>query len=83
MPQTQLDKALTAVAATLSTLAETDGAPETMIYIGVCNMDYGFWETVRTLLVDSGMVNISANYVTLTEQGKATAAKINRLLPKH
>ena len=67
---------LTRIAAIVSTLNETDGSPESMLYI-FCEMDMHAYETIRDVLVRAGYVTIKGNYVTLTTLGKETAVKLD------
>ena len=69
------------IAAIVTTLNETDGAPESMLYIFL-DMNMDEWQTMRHLLVSNGLITIKGNYVTLTEQGKETARKLNKAIKK-
>jgi hypothetical protein len=61
----------------LTTLDETNGAPESTLYI-FFDMNFDLWVQVRESLVGSNLISVSrSNYVTLTESGKVTAAKLN------
>ena len=66
------------VAAALTTLNETDGAPESMLYIGLCD-SIQEWEILRQLLIKCDLVTIQNHYVTLTKHGKETVATFNSL----
>lgn len=66
---------LTLVAAILTTLAETDGSPESTLYI-FCDMDLNKWDTLRGIMVNAGWITVVNHYVTLTEDGRQTAQKI-------
>lgn len=68
------------VAAAVTTLATTDGCPETTLYIALCEMDMHEWEALRHVLVNAGYVTIRNHYVTLTPSGAVIAAKINLAL---
>lgn len=70
---------LTYFAATITTLAEVDGTPESTLYL-MLGMDMDKWQTLRGLLLASGMVKISGNYVTITESGRIKAAEINNVI---
>ena len=70
---------LTRAAAIVTTLAETDGSPESMLYI-LCDMNMDDWQTIRHILVAGGLVSIKGNYARLTENGKLTAAKLNEVI---
>jgi predicted transcriptional regulator len=72
----------TYLCAILSTLAETNGSPESMLYIGI-GMDMNRWEIIRRIMLAGALVEISqAHYVTLTEKGKELAAKIDAALAR-
>lgn len=68
--------ALTRIAAVVTTLAETSGSPESALYI-FCNMDIRAYETLRDILLKSGLVSIKGNFVTLTAEGQETAKRLN------
>jgi helix-turn-helix protein len=72
---------LTLVATIITTLAETNGAPESTLYMFV-GMDMDKWQVIRNILIDCKFVTISGHYVKLTEQGRATADKLNASLSK-
>lgn len=69
------------VAAILTALEDTgnQGTPESMLYI-FCDMDIHYWNTLKALLVSGKLINISANYVTLTDKGRKTAQDINAMV---
>ena len=69
------DMMLMRIAAILTALAETNGTPESMLYI-FCEMDMQAYETIRDILVRAKYVTIKGNYVTLTNNGKEMAQKI-------
>jgi predicted transcriptional regulator len=73
------DKYMLIVAAIVSTLAEAEGSPESNLYL-LCGMDMEKWQLIRQLLLHAHLINIRANYVTLTAQGMAFGAKINAAL---
>ncbi len=70
---------LTRIAAIVTTLEETDGTPESMLYI-FCDMNMGDYEVIRNVLVKAGYVTIKGNYVTLTETGREIACKLNKVI---
>jgi hypothetical protein len=70
------------IAAMIATLAETDGAPESSLYIFL-DMDMALWTNVRLLLVSSQLITISSHYVKLTEKGTKLANEINAKLPSN
>lgn len=70
---------LTRVAATITTLAETNGSPESMLYLAF-GADIHEWQVLRDILLKAGYVKISGNYVTLTTLGKVTADRLNKAL---
>jgi predicted transcriptional regulator len=73
------NEVLVRVASIVSTLAQTGGSPESMLYI-FCNMDMQEWETIRMVLTTADLVKIQGHYVTLTENGKKTAEELNKRL---
>ena len=75
------DVLLARIAAIVTTLEETNGSPESMLYI-FCEMNIQDYELIRDVLVKAGYVTIKGNYVTLTEAGKETAAKLNAVINK-
>ena len=72
---------LTRIAAIVTTLDETNGSPESMLYI-FCEMNMNDYEMIRDILVKAGYVTIKGNYVTLTLEGKETAIKLNAAISK-
>jgi hypothetical protein len=72
---------LTKVAAIVTTLQDTGGSPESMLYL-FCDTDLAKWEMLRDILVKADLVKISGHYVTLTENGKITATKLNTIINK-
>lgn len=70
---------LTRVAATLSTLVETNGCPESMIYLAFGG-DIHEWEYLRDIMLQAGFITIKGHYVTLTEDGKIKALQINAMI---
>lgn len=67
---------LAKIAAVIATLAETNGAPESSLYI-FFGMDMDLWQRVRNVLIEGKLITIKGHYVTLTESGYETARKIN------
>lgn len=72
---------LTKIAAILTTLLETGGSPESMLYI-FCDMDMDKWTKMRYILTTAEFVTIKGNYVTLTAVGREKAELINKALVK-
>lgn len=70
---------LARIAAIVATLDETNGSPESMLYIFL-DMNMDLWIKVRAILLDSKLIEIKSNYVTLTASGKETAQKLNRAI---
>ena len=66
----------TDIVAVLTTLAEVDGAPETMIYLAV-GSEMERWNKLKYALVSSGLVVVNHNFVTITAKGKVLADKLN------
>lgn len=75
------DVVFTRVAAIVSTLADVNGSPESMLYI-LCDMNMDDWQIIRDILLRCDLVSIKGHYVTLTENGKAVAVKINSVISK-
>jgi len=73
---------LTRIAATITTLAETNGSPESTIYLAF-GSNIHEWEILRDVLVKAGLVKISGNYVTLTAEGKVKAVQLEALIKKN
>jgi len=69
------------IAAIIATLDETNGSPESMLYI-FFDMNMDVWTKVKTILIDADMITIKGNYVTLTAKGKETAKLLNEKLSK-
>lgn len=70
------------VAATVSTLAETNsGAPESTLYL-LCGTDMRKWQLLRQVLVSADLVTIRANFVTLTDKGRELGARLNTAIQK-
>lgn len=76
------DTTLMRIAAIVSTLEETNGSPESMLYI-FCNMDMNAWHSLRNILIGANLISIKGNYVTLTTKGKEMATKINETLKQN
>lgn len=70
---------LAKIAAVIATLADTNGSSESMLYI-FFDMNMDTWTKVRQILVESGLITIKGNFVTLTESGRETAAKLNHAI---
>lgn len=70
------------VAAILTTLAETNGSPESMLYVAVAGMNITDWQAIRNTMIASGWIKVSAHYVTLTDSGRKIATEINAALAK-
>jgi hypothetical protein len=69
------------VAATLTTLAETGGGPESHVYLAMgCDLDR--WYRAKTVLLRAGWATESANWIELTDAGKAKAALVAAALAK-
>lgn len=73
------ERILTSVAAILTTLLETDGSPESMIYIGL-GMDLSAWQQIKGILLSSELITCHGYYVELTEAGRETAEQCNAVL---
>ena len=75
MTQTQI---LARIAAILTTLAETGGGPESSIYLAL-GSDMDLWTKIRNALLEANQISIRGHWVTLTPNGRATAAKLAAL----
>ena len=75
------DQILTRIAAIVSTLNETNGSPESMLYI-FCEMNMDDWQTIRDILTRGRLVTIKGHFVMLTETGKETARKLDAVISK-
>ncbi len=76
-----MDKSMLAMtAAILSTLAETDGCPESTLYLLV-DCEWQQFEKLKYILLRANLVQIKSHFVTLTDKGKSTAAAINKAIP--
>lgn len=73
------DLIMTRVAAIVSTLNETNGSPESMLYI-FCEMNMDDYQTIKQILVSAGFVSVKSNYITLTAKGKEIAIKLDSVL---
>lgn len=69
------------IAAILTTIAETGTAIESYCYLAV-GSDIHKWNTLKHVMLESGMVTIKSNVVSLTPKGKELADKCNTLLTK-
>ena len=72
------DKLLPTIAALLSTLLETEGAPASTLYLGL-GMDLDWYQTVIDIMTKAGLVTVKGHYVTLTEVGKDKARQVNAI----
>jgi hypothetical protein len=71
-------RTMVAVAAILTTLAETDGgsSPASILYIGL-GMDHSFYVKVQVILASAGLVTVDGfSVVTITAKGRDIAAQI-------
>lgn len=74
------DELLLVFAASITTLAEEDkSVPESVLYM-LCNMNMSTYEKLRNMLISGEFVTIKSNLVTITDAGKALAAKINSVM---
>lgn len=76
----------TYLAAILTTVAEHEadtgrGVIESIVYLAV-GSDIHKWNTLKHIMLESGMVTIKSNVVSLTPKGKELADKCNALLTK-
>jgi len=68
------------LAAILTTLLETDHAPESILYLGL-GSDIGRWNNVRHVLGSNKLVTIDGHRVSLTATGRALAREIEAAIP--
>lgn len=70
-----------AIAAIITTLAEVEGSPESMLYL-FFDMDLEKWNGYKYALTSTGIIEVEYNFVTLTDKGHDLAAKLNAVLNK-
>ena len=78
MTRQELIKYITII---VSALLETDGSPESSLYMFV-DMDIHKWETIRNALIGGGLITIKANFVKLTDKGEELAKAVDAELAK-
>jgi hypothetical protein len=66
-------------ASILSTLAETNGGPESSLYLAL-GADLNKWEVAKRILVGAGWMSVQNHWCTLTDTGRAKAKEINALV---
>lgn len=69
------------LAGILTTLLETGGGPESMIYLAL-NSNLDRWYALKSIMLQVGWITVQHNYVRLTAKGVDTAKKIEDLLAK-
>jgi hypothetical protein len=62
--------------AILTTLAEVEFAPESMIYLAI-GADMHKWEILKAILCSSGLATSDNHAMSITAKGKELATKIN------
>ncbi len=68
------------VAAVLTALLEAGGsAPASVVYLAM-GMDMARYETIRDLMVSAKYIVATTEQLTLTEDGRATAIRLNEAL---
>lgn len=67
---------VTAIVAILTTLAECEGSPESMIYLAI-GADLNRWYQLKAALVSTDLIHEEYNFVTITDKGRVLAEKIN------
>ena len=77
-------KQLIVLSAILTTLDETDGSPESMIWLGLGKQIETIDQFYHLMgkLTDNGLVTIESNYVTITEKGKTLVARLCAQCPE-
>lgn len=74
------EQILTRVAAVLTTLLETDGGPESSVYLAL-GANLSDWMGLKGLMLQSDLIRVDrSNWVTLTEKGRQTAEECNAVL---
>jgi len=68
------------IAAILTTLAEVEYAPESIVYLAGQFSSLDDWYQLKYALTHAGLISESNNAVTITPSGKALATKINDAL---
>jgi hypothetical protein len=69
------------VAAILSALRETNGGPESALYMAL-GMDINLWNIIRGVMLKAGYITISGHYVTLTAKGLEKAIEVDAAMAK-
>ena len=69
-------KTMQDIAVIVTTLAEVDGSPESMLYLAI-GADLEYWNTIKYALVSTDLIHEEYNFVTITDKGRALADKIN------
>jgi hypothetical protein len=69
---------ITNLAALLSTLNRTDGAPESSVYL-VLGCDWNEWLTIRNAAIALGWLSCRGSWVSLTPTGEAKAEQIDAI----
>jgi hypothetical protein len=72
---------LAKIAAVLSTLKETNGAPESHLYI-FFGMDLDLWTRIRDILISENLIQVKGHFVTLTPFGIQKATQIDKVVNK-
>ncbi len=76
MTKSEINQYLCAI---ITTLAEVPYSPESTLYLAIGG-DLDKWNTLKALLINSGLMTCSGFSCTLTITGHAMAAKINAAL---
>ena len=69
------------IAAVLTTLRDTGGAPESMLYI-FFDMNMDLWTKVRAILIEADLITIKGHYITLTPLGTEKADRLNAVITR-
>ena len=67
------------IAATLTTLLDVNGSPESTIYLAY-GMNWGTWNLLRGIMERAGWIVVRNFYVTLTPSGKVKAAECQAII---
>jgi hypothetical protein len=75
------NEAVAAVAAVLTTLAETDGGPESSCYLALGGK-LESWEMIKFIMTRAGWITTRAHWVELTDAGKSKVREIEAALAR-
>ena len=73
MTRDEVNRKLCAI---ISTLAEFDFSPESVLYLGI-GASLDDWDMLRAFMVNAGLMTCKHNECRLTDAGRTMAANIN------